>query len=121
MAENKDYITYTEEKGSINISDDVIATIASAAVVEIDGVDSLAASKTEEWARRLGKKSMPKGIKVQIEDTSAIIDVYIIVKLNYSVSDVALKVQEAVISAVESTTGFVVAAANIHVAGIALK
>jgi len=121
MAENKDYITHTEDKGSINISDDVIAEIASVAAAEIEGVDSLAASKTEEWARRLGKKGMPKGVKVQIEDDCVNIDVYIIVKLDYPVNNVALKVQEAVISAVESTTGFAVAVANVHVSGIALK
>ena len=121
MAENKDYITHNEDRGSINVSDDVIARIASAAAAEVEGVDALAAAKTEDWARRLGKKGMPRGVKVDIEGEIVNIDVYIIVKLNYPINDVALKVQDAVIAAVESATGFGVTSANIHVSGVAVK
>lgn len=119
MADNKDYITHIEEKGSINVSEEVVALIASSAALEIEGVDSLAASKADD--RKIGKKAAVKSVKIAIEDEQLTLDVYVIVKINYPVNDVALKVQDAVVSAVESTTGFTVKTANIHVAGIALK
>ena len=119
MADNKDYITHIEEKGSIHVSEEVVAMIASSAALEVEGVDSVAGSKADD--RKIGKKAASKSVKISVEDNKLYLDVYIIAKLNYPINEVALKVQEAVVSAVESTTGFEVATANIHVSGIALK
>ena len=38
MAENKGYMTLSDEQGSIHISDEVIAAIAVGAVREVEGV-----------------------------------------------------------------------------------
>ena len=37
MAENREYLTRTEENGSIHISEDVVAAIAADAIGEIEG------------------------------------------------------------------------------------
>ena len=44
MGENKDYITHPDEKGSVNISEEVISVIAAAAAMETEGVAGLSAS-----------------------------------------------------------------------------
>ena len=119
MADNKDYITHIEEKGSINVSEDVVALKASAAALEVEGVESLSSTKADD--KKIGKKAAAKSVKINVEENKLYLDVYIIAKLNYPINEVALKVQEAVVSSVESTTGFEVATANIHVSGIALK
>ena len=41
MAENKQYITQNQANGAVMISEDVIATIVSHAIVEVDGVVGL--------------------------------------------------------------------------------
>ena len=41
MAENKEYMIHQEESGSIHISEDVIASIASTTALEVDGVSAL--------------------------------------------------------------------------------
>ena len=41
MPENKDYMTHPEELGCIHISEDVLASIASGAAVEVEGVGGM--------------------------------------------------------------------------------
>lgn len=41
MAENKEYITQQENTGSILISEDVVASIATAAALETEGVSAM--------------------------------------------------------------------------------
>ena len=123
MGENKDkeYITHPDNRGSINISEDVIAMIAANAASEIDGVSGLYASLGKDIADRLSKKSSAKGVKVQVNENNAVtIDVYILVKIGFAVNTVAETVQGNVYTAVESMTGFTITSVNIHVCGVTL-
>ena len=52
MPEN--YITCQDEKGSINISEDVVAAMVRAAITEVDGVAGIATSAGTEMAELLG-------------------------------------------------------------------
>ena len=40
MAENKEYMIHQEDDGSIQISEDVLASIASTTALEVDGVSA---------------------------------------------------------------------------------
>ena len=106
MGENKDYITHPDEKGSVNISEEVISVIAASAALETEGVASLSAGR--DLTELLGKKNVGRGVKITV------------VKLGVSVNKVGRKVQEAVASGIESMTGFSVAEVNVHVIGISL-
>ena len=75
MPEN--YITCQDEKGSINISEDVVAAMVRAAITEVDGVAGVATSTGTELAELLGIKSAAKGIKVQIVDGTMTVDTII--------------------------------------------
>lgn len=121
MGENKDYITRPDDKGSINISEEVVAIIAAAAAIETEGVASLSASLGKDIAELLGKKNLSKGVRVTVEEESIKADVYITVKLGVSVNKVAAAVQESVLQAVESATGLTVSEVNIHVCGVSLE
>ncbi len=120
MGENKEYVTRPAEKGSINISEDVISVIAANAALETEGVASLAASFGKDIAELLGKKNLSKGVKITVEEDSIKVDVYLIVKIGSSVNKVGASVQQAVANAIESMTGFKVAEVNVHVNGVAL-
>lgn len=78
MPEN--YITCQDEKGSINISEDVVAAMVRAAITEVDGVAGVATSTGTELAELLGIKSAAKGIKVQIVDGTMTVDTIITVR-----------------------------------------
>ena len=103
MADN--YITLQEEKGSINVSEDVIISLVNKVVNEIDGVAGLATTAGSELAELIGIKNVNKGTKVQIKEDSFVVDVLILVKYHYNLVDVAKKVQDAIYDGVIAVTG----------------
>ena len=119
MSENKEYLTKIEDSGSINISEEVVASIASIALSEVEGVAGLAAGVGTELAEKFGRKSTSKGVKLSITDEEIRIDCFIMVKYGYAIQDVAAAVQESVSNAVESMTGLKVTVVNVSVVGIA--
>ena len=121
MSENRDYYTNREDSGSINISEDVLASISALAAGEVEGVAGPNAPAGVDLAELLGKKNLTKGVKIQIVGQTVIIDLYINIKYGYKIPEVAGKLQNAVISAVESMTGLTVESVNVHVTGITFE
>ena len=120
MGENKDYLTTVQENGSIHISEEVIASIASLAATEVEGVCGLSANLGSDLAEMLGKKNLGKGIKLSFQDDVISIDCYVVALFGYTVIEIAKNVQEKVTSAVESMTGRTVRSVNVEICGITL-
>ena len=119
MSESKDYVSKTLENGTIQISADVVVSIATAAIREVEGVYGIGGRSSD--FSRLTKKGVSRGIRVVISDENRVsIDCYVVVLYGYPVLQVAKSVQEAVISAVESTTGQTVRGVNVSISGITL-
>lgn len=115
MAEYKQYITQNQDKGSVMISEDVIATITEHTLTEVEGV-------VKGGAEVIGKKSWGKGIRIAIaEDNTLTIGCNVIVRYGESVVGVAKAVQNAITNAVESVTGITVADVDVNVCGIVRK
>ena len=122
MAENKPYITHNQENGNVMISEEVISTVVSHAISEVEGVVSLSSKPGVDIADLIGKKNWGKGMKVTIgEKDELFVDCNVIVAYGQSVVTVATGIQEAVTNALESTTGVKVARVNVNVCGIAQK
>ena len=119
MADNKQYITQFQENGSVMISEDVIATIVTQAVKDVEGVVGLTTKPAAELVDKLSKKNWGKGMKINIaEDNAITIDCGIIVSYGQSVVAVAEAVQSAVSNAVESMTAVKNVTVNVNVSGI---
>lgn len=119
MADNKQYITQTQENGSVLISEDVIATIIEQAVGEVEGVVSLSVKPVADIAEIIGKKSWGKGIKITIGENNKLdIDCNVVIGYGQSVVDVAGSVQKAITGALESMIGICAASVNVNVCGI---
>ena len=115
MAESKQYITQSQDNGSVIISEDVIATIVEHTLTAIEGV-------VKGGSEVVGKKSWGKGIRIAIaEDNSLTIGCNIVVAYGESVINVAKAVQSAVTNAVESVTGVSVVDVDVNVCGIVRK
>ena len=122
MAEGKEYISCPEELGNIHISEDVLALTAAAAGLEVEGVGSLAANLGSDIVELLaGRKNLSKGVRVSVADNSVTVDVSILVRYGSSVQETARAVQDAVALAIENTSGFAVAAVNVHVVGVTFE
>ena len=120
MAENKEYLIQGHDEGTILISDEVIATIAAAAVLEVEGVADLNTNIGSDLAEMLGVKSQSKGIKLTVEDNTCTLDCNVVVGYEYDVIEVAKNVQANVKNAVESMTGFRVLRVDVTVSAIAM-
>lgn len=106
------------ENGNIKISEEVIVRISAISAREVEGVTGLGAGLS--WGDFLGKKSASeKGIKVEMSENTAVIDVHVTVKFGVKINEVAYKLQKAVANAVESYAGLDSVTVNVFVDGIA--
>lgn len=109
----------TNDISNIQISNDVISTIAGVAAMEIDGVSSLVSSLSSNIKELIYKKSAGKGVSVEVAENGDVsITVNMIVKYNYNIQDVALNVQNQIIRAVSDMTNYNVSVVNINVLGV---
>ena len=117
MSENKEYVSRSDELGNIHISEEVLAGIAAAAL-EVEGVSGLAANLGSDIAELLGKKTLAKGVHVQMEDEKVTVDLSILMSYGNTIPEVGKAVQDGVKNAVESMTGLEIAAVNVNGGGI---
>ena len=120
MAENKDYLVQEQENGSILISEEVIASIASLAVREVEGVYGLSMTQTLDLSNILGKKNLRKGIRVVITEEGVTISCNLIVRMGSAVMTVAQSVQTAIADEVAAMTGVRPLRGNVNVCGVAV-
>lgn len=124
MAENKGYMTLSDEQGSIHISEEVIAAIAVGAVREVEGVSgmmgNLGTSVADLVTNKKGAQKNAKGVKIEMTENGLILDLYLTVAYGHAIPEVAENAQKAVASAVSAMTGCTVETVNIHVGGVAL-
>lgn len=121
MGEGKEYISRPDEMGNIHISEEVLAVIAAAATMEVEGVSSLAGGLSGELTELVAGKKLNRGIDIKVNEESIAIRVAVLVKYGYVIPEVGRAIQDAVVSAVENTTGLNVEYVNVHVAGVAFS
>lgn len=123
MAEIKDgVIEETENKiGKVSIADDVVASIAGIAAIEVKGVSKLTGNISKELVAKLGKKNLAKGVKVDIIEGTVDVDLSLELEYGNSIKTVSENVQIKVKQAIESMTGLAVGSVNVVVSGIKLE
>ena len=109
------------EKGIIKISPEVVAVVAGLAATEVDGVAGMSGGIAGGIAELLGFKNLSKGVKVDLNGTTAYLNIYIIVYFDVKIPEVAFKVQKKVKKDVEQITGLKVKEVNVHVEGVLPK
>ena len=124
MADSKDYMTLSEENGSIHIAEEVIAAIHVGAVREVDAVSgmmtNLAGSVTDLVNNKKNAQKGAKGVKIDMTPEALVLNLYLTVQYGHAIPEVAENAQKAVASAVEAMTGCSVSAVNMHVGGVSL-
>ena len=120
MSELKGYLVQTEENGAVMISQEVIASIASLAIREVEGVYGLSTGTSLDIGNILGKKHFRKGIDVKFGEEGMEISCNLVVKMGSAVMTVAKAVQEAIAEEVTNMSGTRPLAVNVNVSGIAV-
>ena len=117
--ENLEEIPVVEGNDTIKIANEAVATYAGIAISDVPGVYGMAGSFAGGIAETLsGKKNLTKGVKVDVDEKNAKIDVNIIVEYGARIPEVAFEIQSRVKKAVENMTGLKVLEVNVHVQGV---
>ncbi len=110
---------FQADGGKVVFAPDVIATIASLAVADVEGVASMNGTVVDGLSGMLGKKSYTKGVKVEIIDDTVTAELSIVAKYGFKIHEVCKQVQQAVKNAIETMTGLKVTAVNVNVQAVA--
>ena len=113
--------TYTiddQSMGKVEIADGVVAIIAGLAATETEGVASLNGNITNSDVPKLGKKNLAKGVRVDMTDGVAKVELFLYLQYGYSIPDTCARVQDRVKSAIENMTGLEVSDVDISIAGV---
>ena len=118
MADESKTLNKKGALGAVRIADEVVSIIAGLAATEVNGIEGMSGGLVGGIAEMLGRKNFAKGVKVEVGEKEAAVDLYIIVKYGVRIPDVALSVQENVKQAIETMTGLSVVEVNVHVPGV---
>lgn len=113
------YIIYDNANlGDVHISDDVLAVISAMAAMEVDGVVAMAGNITAEIVSKLGMKKLSKGVRVDVDENTVMIDLSIVLRMNKNIVEVSRKVQDKVKTTLENMTGMEVANVNVNISNV---
>ncbi|RFC77485.1 Asp23/Gls24 family envelope stress response protein [Streptomyces sp. AcE210] len=113
--------TSPETRGKTTIADGVVAKIAGIAAREVPGIHNLGAGVTRaigavrERVPGGGTGGVSRGVKVEVGERQAAMDIDVVVEYGFAIVDVAAEVRVNVISAVERMTGLEVVEVNLVV------
>lgn len=110
-----------KDMGNVEISEEVIGSIASLAALEVEGVVEMIGGITKGLAEKLGKKNLSKGVKVICNEKEVIIDIFLIVEFGVQIQKVGYNVQKKVKQSVEVMTGLNVVQINVNIEGVQSK
>jgi uncharacterized alkaline shock family protein YloU len=113
-------MTGQEDLGNIKINDDVVALIASLALVDVEGVVSI--SGKSSYSDYVGSKSKDsdKGVAVKIDEATNLCTVNVEIHIEYGaiIYDTARKLQRTIKNAIENLTGLTVDKVNVTIRGL---
>lgn len=107
--------------GEVQIANEVVASIAGISAAEIEGVEAMAGGFANELAGKFGAKNLSKGVKVEVQDDTALVELAIVMKYGYNIPKTCALVQERVAQAINSMTGLTVKQVNVRIAGVSLQ
>lgn len=120
-AKNTVVLKDDENVGAIQIADDVVAMIASLATTEVEGVNAMAGTITNELMSKVGVKSLTKGVRVEVLEGNVTVDLAVTMEYGYNIPATCQKVQSKVKSAIENMTGLTCSDVNIRIAGVKMN
>ena len=106
--------------GTVRVANEVIASIAGMAAREVDGVEGLDEANARHFGDWIKRETAHRGVRVVLDGEQKIhLDVFLTVGADAVLRDVAEKVQDNVIEAVQRMLALEVAEVNVFVSSIA--
>jgi uncharacterized alkaline shock family protein YloU len=110
---------YAAPAGSVRVANEVIASIAALAAREVDGVAGLDEANARHFGDWIKRETAHRGVRVVLDAERLIhLEVFLTVRSNAVLRDVAQKVQDSVIEVVQQMLGLEVAEVDVFVSSI---
>ncbi|KOR13582.1 hypothetical protein AMC75_01540 [Staphylococcus carnosus] len=110
-----------KDLGKVEISPEVLISIASIATSEIDGLHGHFAELKNASPEKLNRKNLTRGIKLETKDDGIYIDVFCEFKYGINISITATKIQETIFNSLSTMTTIVPKQINIHITHIEVE
>lgn len=105
--------------GGIHISSEAIAMVAGIAAMECYGIVGMSSRTLQDGiAELLGRENLTRGIEVEIDDDSVVIDLFVVMEYGVKMNEVALNVISRVKYTVETQLGLRVDRVNVNIQGV---
>lgn len=117
---NKNFVLAVDDSGTGDtlVTPEVLEIIAQTATQEVAGVYSMRGNVTDRLAHALGSSARGKGVQLTNTEDGLVVSVYVFLEYGVAVPQVALAIQQAVMTQVASMTGLSVDQVNVHISGI---
>lgn len=113
------YTIYEDKDGNtVQIAENVIASIAAMSMKDIKGVSAVGTGMKTGLMEKLGWEDLAKGVTVEVLEDGVIVDVVISVNFDKKIMDVSREIQEKIQSTIKDMTDLDVIAVNVRVAGV---
>lgn len=110
---------YEDKEGNtVQISEDVIASIAAMSMKDVKGVCAVSTGMKTGIMERLGWEDLAKGVTVEVLEDGVIVDVVISVAFDKKIMEVSKEVQDKIQTTIKDMTDMDVIAVNVRVAGV---
>ena len=108
------------QAGTIEITNDVIATVVGGAATDVFGIVGMASKKQikDNINEILKRENYSKGVVIRQEENGIAVDVYTIVSYGTKISEVSRNVQEKVKYNLETMLGVTANSVNVFVQGV---
>ena len=108
------------QAGTIEITNDVIATVVGGAATDVFGIVGMASKNQirDNINEILKRENYSKGVVVRQEENGIAVDVYTIVSYGTKISEVSRNVQEKVKYNLETMLGVTANSVNVFVQGV---
>lgn len=108
-------------QADVVITDEVLISMAGTAALEVEGVAALSAQLTDIRGILRRVNGAAGGVQVSHKDGDTVIDVFVCVKQDARIIDVAEAVQNNVKKTIQDMTGRAVTAVNVHIADVRIE
>lgn len=106
----------TQTQGKTTVAPDVLVTIARLSALSVPGVSRMA--KVTGGVNKLFKRGVHDGVRMEVKDNTAYVNLYLILKSDVNIREVSRNVQGQVARALQEMVGMDIGEIEIHIEDI---
>jgi uncharacterized alkaline shock family protein YloU len=110
-----------EATGATRVANEVVASIAALAALQVDGVDAMYHPAGQQIDRILRRVYAHRGVRVELNDEGLHLDLWVVIRAGGSVPVIGAEVQRRVADAVDRMLGLRVAEVNVFVSEVIFR